>query len=489
MRHRVITAVSVALLGLATVAMPTGGFAQTEPAQTPAQAPAQNEATTSEDVVFMRDGRELHGKVVSETKSLIIFEYMDPTLKVKTKLTLLKDNIIKIERDQEVKVAPGAEAKPTAPAPTSRTKTATPDRNFGIARAQAAVESAPSVYLIPMKGQMGTDINAVVYKKVIEEIKEKKPDIVIIQLDSQDTDDALFSAKGREEEGFIDFDEYRQLVQLFRNELPSFRQVCWVQDSLGISSMVAMAWGEMYMKPNARFGGLVVARKTGFDQWQDEDVRGKMTAAFMAFVKSFLESGGYSLVLADAMVQPKFALSATWKGREVEWSLNDKGEYLVDGSDKRTAEFRAKAAEDFCISKGTAETLDDLALLLGYREFRVMEGQAEKWCEDYVTDWRRAYEDAKKLFLDYEQYMGWASGEDAVKYLGRAKTALERILTYMDRYKAVEIRLAREFGVSKETLIVNIEQIKERLRAMKGNTNRPGTGGGGVRRGGGSSAN
>ena len=481
MRHRVITAVSVALLSLATVAMPSGGFVQTE------TAPAT--ATTTEDVVFMRDGRELHGKIVSETKSLIIFEYLDPTLKVKTKLTLLKDNIIQINRNVEVKADATEQPQTSSPATTQRTKAAEPERNFGIARAQDASESAPSVYLIPMKGQMGTDINSVVYKKIVDEIKEKKPDIIIIELDSQDTDDALFSAKAREEEGLIDFDEYRLLVQLFRNELTGFRQVCWVHDSLGISSMVAMAWGEMYMKPSARFGGLVVARKTGFDQWQDEDVRGKMTAAFMAFVKSFLESGGYALVLADAMVQPKFALSATWKGREVEWSLNDKGEYLVDGNDKRTAEFRAKAAEDFCISKGTAETLDDLALLLGYREFRVMDGQAEELCADYVEDWRRAYEDAKKLFLDYEQFMGWANGEDAVKYLGRAKTALERILSYMERYKAVEIRLGREFGVSKQNLIVQSEQIKERLRAMKSNTGGGGAGGGGVRRGGGSSAN
>jgi hypothetical protein len=477
MQYRALTVATVALLGLAVVTMPSGGFAQQAD-----QASAV--ATATEDVVYMRDGRELHGQIVSETKSLIIFEYMDPTLKVKTKLTLLKDNVIQIDRDVEIKVDAVPEQKAATAAPTSKTKAAEPERNYGITRAQGSIESAPSVYLVPMKGQMGTDINSEVYKRVIEDIKQLKPEIVVIELDSQDTEDVLFSAKGREEEGLLDFDEYRLLVQLFRNELPGFRQVCWVHDSMGISSMVALAWGEMYMKPTARFGGLIVTRQIGFDQWQDEDVRGKMTAAFMAFVKSFLESGGYALVLADAMVQPKFSLSATWKGRDVEWSLNDKGEYLVDGSDKRTTEFRAKAAEDFCISKGTAETLDDLALLLGYREFRVIDGQGEELCADYIQDWRRAYEDAKKLFLDVQQYMSWASGEDTVKYLGRAKTALERILSYIERYKAVEIRLAREFGVGKEDLTVQIEQIKERLRALKNNSARNGTGGGGTRRGG-----
>lgn len=483
MRNRVFTVLSVALLGLAVAVSPPGGYAQSQTEQTPAAE------TATEDVIYMRDGRELHGQIVSETKSLIIFEYVDPALNVKTKMTLLKDNIIQIDRKVPVKTPAKteSESKPAQPAQTSRTKAAEPERNFGISRAQATTASVPSVYVVPMKGQMGTDINVDVYQKVIEDIKQLKPDIVVIELDSQDTEDVLFSTKGLEEEGLLDFDEYRKLVQLFRNELPGFRQVCWVHDSMGISSMVAMAWRDMYMKPSARFGGLVVTRKMGFDQWQDEDVRGKMTAAFMAFVKSFLESGGYSLVLAEAMILPKYTLSATWKGRDVEWSLNDKGEYLVDGNDERTTEFRAKAAEDFCISRGTAESLDDLVLLLGFREYRVVDGQAGKLCAEYIQNWRRAYEEAKKLFEDYQQFMGWASGEDAVKYLGRAKSALERILTYMERYKAVEIRLAREFGATKRNLTIRIEQIKEQLRALK-NSGGGGGGGGGIRRGGGGSA-
>jgi hypothetical protein len=129
------------------------------------------------------------------------------------------------------------------------------------------------------------------------------------------------------------------------------------------------------------------------------------------------------------------------------------------------------------VSKGTAESLDDLALLMGYREYQVQDGKAEKILEQYREEWRRQYEQAFENFKDYNQFMGWASGDEAVKYLGRAKTALDKILAAMERYKAVETRLSRETGVSKLQLTVMIEQIKERLRAMK-DTRAPGAGGG-----------
>ena len=48
--------------------------------------------------------------------------------------------------------------------------------------------------------------------------------------------------------------------------------------------------------------------------------------------------------------------------------------------------------------------------------------------ESYTEDWRRTLENCKTWLLDYEQFMGWASGEDAVKYLGQAKSRLEKVL-------------------------------------------------------------
>jgi hypothetical protein len=475
MKCRLLNVLNIALLGTAGTA---------------------SNAAATEDVLFLSDGRELHGKIVSETGTQIVFEYIDPALKVKTKLTFDKDKVIKINRNVPVQTTPAAgETKPSpsstpssTPSAASTTSSGSPKpkkpegRHAFVARADSDDPNVPGFYIVPMKGQMGTDVNSELYKAVIEDIKRVKPDVVIIKLNCQDTEDVVYSTKTRADEGLVDYDDYHVLVDLFRNEIPNIRQALWVEDSVGISSMVAFAWSEMYMKPTARFGGLEIARKaTGFDAWKDEDVRGKMTAAFMAIVKSFLESGKYALVLADAMVRPQYTLSATWKGRDVVWSLDTDGDYVVDNNAQTTTEFRAKDAEDFCLSKGTAETLDDLALLMGYREYRVVDGQGEKLVNQYISDWRRAYETCLESVSNYTQYMSWASGQDSVKYLGKAKSELEKIIAAMTRYKAVSVRLERDYGYDKNTFTVWIERIQERLRRERkaGSTGSGGTGGGG----------
>jgi hypothetical protein len=280
----------------------------------------------------------------------------------------------------------------------------------------------------------------------------------------------------------LEFENYRELIHMFRDELAEFPQVVWIRNSDGISATVAMAWESMYMTPKARFGGMsTVLDQSNADKWADKDVRAKMMAAWLGMAKSFLEKGGYSLVLADAMLQPDKSLSGTWKGREVEWHLDTTGEYLVDDNPKRTVNFVAKTAEDLCISKGTAEDLDDLALLLGLREYRVIDGKQNDLTVGYIEDWRRLFAKCRKNLMDYEKFLSWASGEDAIKYTGRAKSCLEDVLSAMDQYKAVEIRLGTDFGLDRVTLITYIEQLKEQLRAMQ----KQGRGAGGGRAGGG----
>jgi hypothetical protein len=287
------------------------------------------------------------------------------------------------------------------------------------------------------------------------------------------------------ERSMLEFEDYRELVHLFRDELRDVPQVVWIHDSDGISATVSMAWPQMYMSPKARFGGMItVLEQSNADKWADTDVRAKMMAAWLGMAKSFLEKGGYSLELADAMLQKEKMLSGSWKGRKIEWSLDKDGEYLVDDNEKRTVDFVAKTAEDLCISQGTAEDLDDLALLLGYREYRVIDGRQNDLTLGYVEDWRRAFAKCRKNLQDYQKHMEWASGNDAVKYLGKAKSNLEDVLQAMNTYKAIEIRIGTDFGLDKVTITTWIEQLKEQLRALQ----RRGNGGGGAGTGGGGRA-
>lgn len=482
MKTRTLALLTVGFLTLtAAVSLtPSGGlaYAQDNPAA----------ASATEDVVHMTDGRVLRGKIVNETKSLVIFEYFDSAVKLTAKITLIKDDIALIERNVAVvrEEKPAEEPKPTMrTSSTSKNKTE-PARTYGTARTKA--DEVPAFYIVPMSGQMETDIRSEVYSKVIEDIKAHKPGVIVIKLECSDIDDSWASLMGfidQKEMGLMDLDDSGVLADMFRNELRDIPQVVWVQDSVGISSTLALAWQDLYMTPAARLAGMImVLAQSGATAWQDSNIRAKMYAAWTKAAIGFLERGGYAHELGRAMIDPEHVLSATWKGREVKWALDASGEYIVDGTDKLPANFSSKMAEDFCISKGTAETLDDLALLLGYREYRVVDGQAEKIVSDYKTEWRRRYDEAKKLLDDIKQWQGWASGQDEVRYLGKIRGAWERILASMEKYKAVEIRLGREFGLSKEAVIFFIEELKERLR-QAGNGGRR-TGGGGLGGGGGS---
>ena len=470
------------------MALASAGLAQEKaaaPAATLAPAPA------TEDILVMLDGRILNGQILSETTETIVFEYTDRTLNIKTKLSLRKTEIDKIQRDVPLPDAaePAAETSdpvaakaPEAKADSDTVKSA----RFGEV-AKITDPNVPAFYIVPMKGQMGTDVHSQVYEKIRDDIRAmpKKPDVIIIELDSKDVEDLLYSRLGQEERSLADLDDYRDLVNVLRNDLADIRQVVWVKDSVGVSSIVAMAWDELYMDPQGRIGGMDSARaQTGFDQWQDADVRGKMTAAFMSWIKGFFEKGNHPLELADAMVRPEFLLSASFKGRDVIWTQDTAGEYVVDPSDEYTVSFRSKIAEDLGISLGSPATYDDLAFLLGYREYRILDEAGKKIVDDYVADWRRLFDSAKSWWGDFEKFMSWAGGPDQLKYLGQAKSMIGKILDAMNRYKAIEVRWRIEMGMSKMDLEVLDEQLGEQIRQLK-NAGRAGDGaaGGGSGRG------
>jgi regulatory protein len=60
----------------------------------------------------------------------------------------------------------------------------------------------PKIYVVPFgldgKGQMGTDIHSCIYEKVVKDIKAKKPDLVIISLDSAERGRREYSGAERD---------------------------------------------------------------------------------------------------------------------------------------------------------------------------------------------------------------------------------------------------------------------------------------------------
>ena len=440
----------------------------------------------TEDILYMLDGRELHGQIIEETRTEVVFEIK--VSGITSVVTYQKTEIDRIEHD--IALAEEEEAGEEKSRGGSGTTTGPDDdasnRTFGARRGDVDDESLPGFYVVPMMGQMGTDANTEFYESIVDDIRAKDPDYLVIKIESEDLGEGLYPDFDPEEvslTGSPFLDMFRDLMNMFHDDLGDIPQVAWVQTSVGISTLLALSWDELYMRSDARFGGLRTAAGNFEGVRADANMYGKFREAYMGWLRGLMMNSSRDEKLVDAMVVNEALLAATWKGREVEWSLDGAGEYLIDGSKDATVSFNARTAENFCLSKGTADDLDDLALLLGIREYRVLESAAESDFDEYRTDWRATYDGALKDWDDHVEARDDAS-LDPPQRLGKAKRLLESIIRAINKFDAVETRLAMK-GITKTRLEIMIETIEDQLRALRRN-NRGNRGGAGRRPPGGS---
>lgn len=347
---------------------------------------------------------------------------------------------------------------------------------------------APKVYTIPFRGQLGTDITPPIYKDVIEDCKAKKPDLIVFTLESADYNQIDYIGDDdRTERGRFDPYELREVVNRLKEDLRHIPQVVWIKDVAGPASPLAFPWPDIYMRSNARVEGLTFAyMNAGHPDWE---VHRKFLAAWVGIACGFLEAGGYDKALGEAMIIPDKKLSVSWKGRELIWQQNEDGTYVVDNNEKAVPTFNAKIAEDLMLSKGTADDIDDLMFLLGYREWDkslITDKQdGQRIVDEYIKKWRQAYSKSREAWRTYQQEAEWATGDDAMAHLGKARRALQDILDAMTKYPAVEKRM-KPGGVDILTVERLLREIKEQITAMEKNKQKSrGTGGGGGLSGGG----
>ncbi len=336
---------------------------------------------------------------------------------------------------------------------------------------------APKVYVFPMHGQMGTDVSKALVEIMKEDIRKQKPDIIIYHLKSADIDriEYLGENDDRSEFGIPDVEGYRDLAKDLHESLADIPQVMWVEDSVGIATLMALAWSELYMKSDARLWGLSILPMLA--QHPDEDVAAKFLAAVKGYGNGVLQMGGYPEVLGDAMMLRERRLSVRFKGREVEWLPDTSGTWIVDNSEDRAARFDATIAEEVLLSDGTADSIDDLMFLLGYREYTELES-GKKLAKQYTEDWRKALERVQEWMQEYQDAEEGA--ESAITALGKQRSILEKVLATLKQYPAVEARVGR-MGVNQTAIQIQIDNLRKDIQRLRDaeRGNRGGNSGGG----------
>lgn len=400
-------------------------------------------------------------------------------------------------QDAPAEAAP-AEATPAtaAPAPSEPVKAPPP---FTLGRSvekpgkspfatDMQLDRPPNVYVIPMEGYMGVDIHPIVYDKILKDVKEKKPDLVVFRLSSSDgrgTEKYMEAVNEAQKEDKIDprrlasgITDYRDLAAKLRTELASVPTVMYVQDSRGVSSVYALAWPYMFMSPDARIAGLDIVASLGGGN--DADIKAKMFSAWTGIAKGILELGGRPQELCDALVRPDRKLSADIDGRSTKWRSDTLGSwYVIDSTDEVSARFSSKVAEDTGLADGVAVDMPDLMYLLGYPEYTLVDS-GEKIFRDTNAAWRKRYRESKKWMEDFQEPM-----EDE-RDLAKRKQILEKMLANFKQSPQFARMWEWTRGLSEDQLKLLIEQLTEQIRAyqkQKQSTSGGGRSGGGGRGG------
>ena len=380
--------------------------------------------------------------------------------------------------------APAAapEAKPLKPFSLARTGGNRPGKSPHAADMQ--LSAPPKVYIIPIAGQMGTDIHGniegkpSIYDKIIADVRTQDPDIIVFRVNSGDDrspDKYMEAVRAQMKDDKIDprrlasgLTEYRDLALKLHTDLDEYPAVVYVEDARGVASLFALAWSYMYMAPDGKIAGLDIVGSLGGGN--DADIRAKMFGAWTGIAKGVLELGGHPNQLTDSLVRPDRLLSCDIDGRVTRWRDDTNGDwYVVDQSPEQSARFTSKVAEETGLADGVAVDLADMMGLLGYPEFvEVKSGQ--KIFDDYNALWRKRYEEVKKLIDEYRQEM-----EDA-RELPKRKQMLEKIRQMAKQYPPLARTLEWRFGLTDQQMQVLIEQLNEQIKEYQ--RQRRGTGGG-----------
>lgn len=452
------------------------------------------------DIVHTNDGQELKGEILQETDRLIVFRYVDPTLGFETTITLYKSTIDKIERNVEadgIDKPTNANLKPADSKPGNTTPATSKAADSEASPSKGG--DATTIYVISMKGQIGTDITERIYEKIIEDVKKQHPDVLVLSLDSSNlrnefqegSDDIIegdSSHRDREQQNLWDSENIRAVRTMFYDELPGdIRQVMWVRDAVGSSAIYALAWDEMYMHPDAMLGGMDGYVMRYRDAAGDDNVRAKFGDAAFGWIRGITQYGNdpenpnsTRVKLIEALSKPEMLLSVSFKGRMPVWRNDLRGDVSIDSSDEITFTIPAHICDDVCLSDGIAETMDDLTILLGERNYRILEGPADEIIVEHHEGWTRAWGKAKDSWKDYKKWLGRASGPSRLANIGKAEKALKRLRGLTLKWPEIGTLSGGRFN--KTDIEILLEELDRMRRGGRGGSGSQGGGGGGLAR-------
>ena len=257
-----------------------------------------------------------------------------------------------------------------APAPAAPSAPAAPPG--GATKSEAVVP--PSVppagkdgtyMVIPIKGAIGRAFDRSIMAAYLEKAAKLKPGVIVVDLQTP-------GGSVSEAEAIID-----SLAAL-----KGVRVVALVRKAISAGAAITLACKEIYISENATIGAAVSFQldREGKVSQLPSDVAEKMQSIWRASIRKAAEHGGHPSLLAEAMVDPAFALTMRKEGDKIVFERDGAGEVIK--AKNRVLTLTGREAVACGLALGLAETPEALGTILGFSGWKELGTRARATAAD-----------------------------------------------------------------------------------------------------------
>jgi hypothetical protein len=310
---------------------------------------------------------------------------------------------------QDAPSAPaGGQPDPAKTAPAATTPDSTPaarqdpkkkdrnrgDRELGISTGEATgkvdaqgyqldekgyrISPKKGVFVLPWKDGVGQTARAYEIEQMALEADKWGPgQIIVMEIESP---------------GGLVTEIYR-ISETIREVRKRHRLVAWIKEAISAAACTALHCDEIYFQTVGALGASTMIRGA-------DSVKGKSLEQFMRDIGEVVESNGRPAFLFYAMVEADRILTYTKDPLTGKVTFHDRitglpGEVVLSDA-KDNLVFNASNALDCGLSKGTADTPEQLAKLLGLPEWYEVSDYGRKMAKAWQTLFKQCEEDIQK---------------------------------------------------------------------------------------------
>lgn len=478
---------------------------------TKAPAPDAKAAPAMLDQLILASGTTVMGTIVEETTEEVKMLVQLGTIKATKPTTYKKADIVEIKRGVKPDDAP--KAATTTSSSSSKSKTKKTKDKIDDLRAETGDESGALLYVAEMKGNFGQDVSETPLRELFEDVDRVFNDITtengesVVKSEFRTSHVVIFKLNNEESpgRGFDEIFRAEGLAPIVENQIKRGRRVVfWIENAINGAALFPWISPEMYFTTDGQMAFTSDLEKFSIgDKMVDE----KQISLRMGHAEGFAIKGGYDPILIKPMARSRYWLAVKFEGGKPVYLQKKPGPedgdgwtILTDDGQGENKDKKARGANDLLsfdqewaqklgISKGTVDTIDDLAFALQFdRNYKVVESKAD----DIMGGWRDEVDKFQemagqgqggrrpgRLLMDYRSIQVEGNYDDRTKARGRQLQLLKQIRSLLIRYK----EFADIDGEQVAQIDVRINQIQQEQgldqRQTRGTGSTGGNGGGG----------